>query len=106
MYKYLYPLIGVSIESLSQLILKLHSQTNNIYYLYIGVIGYAIAGLFFAKLLQHYNLGSSNILWHTLHFIILFAISVLYFKEKYSRNDIIGLIFGLLSLYFISNKHH
>ena len=35
MYKYLYPLIGVSIESLSQFILKLHSQTNNIYYLYV-----------------------------------------------------------------------
>ena len=106
MYKYLFPFLGVLIESLSDVILKFYVQSKNVKYLYLGIFGYAVTGLFFAKLLQLHNLATSNILWHVSHFIILSIISVLYFKEKYTKKDVLSIFFGLLSLYFASHKHH
>lgn len=106
MYKYLFPLIGVVIESMSDVLLKSYVQNNNINFLYLGILGYSLTAIFFVKLLKIHNLGTSNMLWHISHFIILFLISVFYFKEKYNKNDMLALMFGALSLYFASHKHH
>ncbi len=106
MNKYIYPIVGVLIECIADVILKFHVKTKNMNYLYLGMIGYALTGYFFAKLLTMHNLGTSNIIWHVVHFIFLTLISILYFKEKYTHKEIIAILFGFLSLYFASHKHH
>tara|TARA_X000000950_G_C13496049_1_gene489787 strand:+ start:78 stop:401 length:324 start_codon:yes stop_codon:yes gene_type:complete len=106
MNRYIYPISGVIIESLADIVLKFYVQTKNYNYLYLGIFGYALTGFFFAKLLTIHNLGTSNIMWHVSHFIFLTLISILYFKEKYTYKELMSILFGFLSLYFASHKHH
>ena len=106
MNRYIYPIIGVIIESLSDIILKFYVETKNYNYLYLGTFGYALTGILFSKLLTMHNLATSNIIWHVSHFIFLTLISILYFKEKYTHKELIAILLGFLSLYFASHKHH
>ena len=106
MYKYLFPFLGVLIETFSDVLLKFYIQSKKTKYLYLGIFGYTLTGLFFVKLLELHNLGTSNVIWHVTHFIFLFIISLLYFKEKYTNKELLGIFFGFLSLYFASHKHH
>jgi|TARA_Y100000992_G_scaffold266360_1_gene204235 multidrug transporter EmrE-like cation transporter len=106
MNKYILPLTGVLIETLSDVVLKFYVKNKKITYLYLGIMGYALTGFFFAKLLTMHKLATSNVIWHVSHFILLLLISVLYFKEKYTYKDGLSIGFGMLSLYFASHKHH
>lgn len=107
MRNYAIPFVGVLIETGADVLLRIYIKNNNFMYLYSGIILYGLSGLFFVNLLRMHNFGTSNILWHITHFFILFFISLFYFKEKYSKKELLGLVFGLLSLYlFSTSKNH
>ena len=53
MYKYLFPLIGVVIESMSDVLLKSYVQNNNINFLYLGILGYSLTAIFLSNYLKY-----------------------------------------------------
>jgi hypothetical protein len=77
----------------------LNKFTNiNNYYLAIGLLMYTLLGFSIYKLLPYGSLIVLNIMWHLVYFIVLFLMGYFIYKEKYTFEKIIGLIFGFISL--------
>jgi drug/metabolite transporter (DMT)-like permease len=77
----------------------LNKFTNiNNYYLAIGLLMYTLLGFSIYKLLPYGSLVTLNIIWHLVYFIVLFLMGYFIYKEKYTFQKIIALIFGFISL--------
>lgn len=106
MYIYIFAFIGTVIESMSDILLKNYTKNEDIIFLMGGLLGYIFTGLMFLQLLKFHNLGTANIIWHVIHFIILFTYSVLFLDEEYNTTELVGIILGLISFYLIGMKNH
>ena len=98
---YVIAFIGTLIESISDIILKEYVTNKKTLYLLIGLIGYILIGFTFMQLLKFNNLGTANIVWHVMHFMILCVVGIFYYNEKYTLKEIIGIILGLMSFYLL-----
>ena len=77
----------------------LNKFTNiNNFYLLIGLLMYTLLGFSIYKLLPYGSLIVLNIIWHLVYFIVLFIMGYIIYKEKYTFEKIIALIFGFISL--------
>ena len=109
---YLYLAMTIFFEISAQYIFKLYhkysanKKINSYYYPYIGVIFYAITGIFAFKLLNYGELGVINIIWHLFHFFFLFFIGYYFLNEKLSTKKIIGSILGLTALFILMSDVH
>ena len=72
----------------------------------VGVIFYAISGFFAYKLLRYGELGVINVIWHLIHFFVLFIVGYLFLNETLSTKKIIGCAFGILSLLILMSDSH
>ena len=82
-------------------------NNNKILIVLIGMVLYAITGFFAYKLLAFGHLGIINIVWHLIHFIVLFSIGYFLFGEKLNLKKIIAIGFGVISiLMFMSDGFH
>jgi drug/metabolite transporter (DMT)-like permease len=83
------------------------SQEFNLF-LIVGIILYSIIGFFVFKILDYGEIIIVNIIWHLLHFIILFLIGYFVFKEKLSFKKIIASIIGMIAIiiFLFDNHHH
>ena len=78
---------------------KIFNISNNIKYIIIACLLYAIQPLFFYKLLQYNNsIGISNISWNITSSLIIILFGIYKFNESYSKKQIIGIILGVISL--------
>tara|TARA_B100002051_G_C16678063_1_gene608182 strand:+ start:363 stop:671 length:309 start_codon:yes stop_codon:yes gene_type:complete len=98
---YIIAFIGTLIQSISDIILKEYVTNKKAIYLIIGLIGYILIGYTFMRLLKFHNLGTANIVWHVMHFMILCLVGIFYYNEKYTLKEIIGIILGLMSFYLL-----
>jgi len=73
------------------------TNINNLY-LGIGLLMYTLLGFSIYKLLSYGSLIVLNIIWHLVYFIVLFIMGYIIYKEKYTFEKIIALIFGFISL--------
>jgi len=73
------------------------TNINNLY-LGVGILMYALLGFSIYKLLPYGSIIVLNIIWHLVYFIILFIMGYIIYKEKYTFEKIIALIFGFISL--------
>ena len=64
----------------------------------IGLLMYTLLGFSIYKLLPYGSIIVLNIIWHLVYFIILFIMGYIIYKEKYTFEKIIALLFGLISL--------
>lgn len=110
MFFYLYTFLAILSEIIAQYLFKLnHLKNTKSLYIIIGVILYAFTGFFAYKLLKYESLAVANVLWHIFHFTVLFIISIFVLKEKMSTQQVIGLFFGVISIFlFITAEgaHH
>jgi multidrug transporter EmrE-like cation transporter len=51
-----------------------------------------------------YGIGITNILWNIVSSIIVLLFGVSYFNEKINKIQVIGIVFGIISLYLIDYK--
>ena len=105
--QYLYKL--VHLNKIPNILNKQNLITNpkNIYII-IGILFYALTGYFAFKLLKYGELVIINIIWHLVHFFILFLIGYFLLNEKLNLKKIIACIFGMISLilFLTELKHH
>jgi len=73
------------------------TNINNLY-LGIGLLMYTLLGFSIYKLLSYGSLIVLNIIWHLVYFIVLFIMGYIIYKEKYTFEKIIALVFGFISL--------
>lgn len=111
MYFYLYTILAIICEITAQYLFKLKNiKCSKLLYVIIGIILYAFTGFFAYKLLKYETLAIANVIWHILHFTIIFIISIYVLNEKLDYQQIIALILGLASIFlFITSKngnHH
>ena len=78
-------------------IIKLFSQFKPLYF-YIAIVCYTLSGYFAYKMLKYEQLIVVNIIWHIIHFIILFIIGFYFFNEKLSNKKLVASFFGLISI--------
>jgi multidrug transporter EmrE-like cation transporter len=72
----------------------------------VGVIFYAISGFFAYKLLRYGELGVINVIWHLIHFFVLFIVGYLFLNETLTIKKIIGSVFGIISLLILMSDTH
>jgi len=101
-YIYLYIIILVilltAIESFSQYNLKLFNKSNSIYYFLIGALSYVIISAMLSYLFGFEKMGIVNNLWNVCSSISIVIIGYLFFKEKLSTVQLIGVILGILGV--------
>jgi drug/metabolite transporter (DMT)-like permease len=102
---YFYLFLTLFCEILAQYLFKiLHKDNNNalknkkIMFIFVGILLYSMTGFFVYKLLNYGHLGLINIMWHVLHFLLLFLISYFLLNERITQTQLVGIIFGMISL--------
>ena len=102
MHVYLYILIFVIlltlIEACSQYNLKLFNKSNNMQYFVIGAIGYVIISAIISYLFGFEKMGIVNNLWNVCSSIFIVIVGYLFFSEKLSTVQIIGVVFGVMGM--------
>ena len=108
-YFFVFILLIIFCEITAQYLFKkaLIIKDTDLFY-YIGILLYLIIGLLAFQLLQYGEIGVINIIWHLLHFLILFLVGYLFLDEKLSFKKTIACILGLISLalFLLEGKHH
>ncbi|ARF09967.1 hypothetical protein Indivirus_6_33 [Indivirus ILV1] len=102
MYVYLYIILLVilltSIESCSQYNLKIFNKSQNIQYFILGSLGYVIISAILSYLFGFEKMGIVNNLWNVFSSISIVLIGYLFFKEKLSTIQTIGVILGVIGI--------
>ena len=105
--QYLFKLVhNKKIYNNSYLSLFNFTNNKNIFLISIGIIFYALTGFFAFKILKYGELGIINIIWHLLHFFILFFIGYFLLGERLNLNKKIGSIFGIIAIIFFMIDGH
>ena len=105
--QYLFKLIhNKKIYNNSYLSLFNFINNKNNFLLIIGIVFYALTGFFAFKILKYGELGVINIIWHLLHFFILFLIGYFVLNERLNLNKKIGCIFGIIAIIFFMIDGH
>jgi|TARA_B110000858_G_scaffold9900_2_gene10308 drug/metabolite transporter (DMT)-like permease len=112
-------IIVVSLEISAQYLFKLDKNKNINFnfnfntgsafrskYIIFGIILYALLGFFVNFMLQFDQLIIVNIIWHLMHFFILFIIGYLYFNEKLTLKKYIGIIFAIIAIILFMSDHN
>ena len=99
MFFYLYTILAIICEISAQYIFKLNHIKSYNPYIFFGILLYALTGFFAYKLLKYENLNVANVIWHIIHFSVLFFISIYVLKEKMVIQQQIGLLFGIISIF-------
>jgi len=105
---YMFVLLSTISEVFAQYLFKIsHKSKLANYYIVFGIILYALTGFFVFSLLKYEHLGVANVIWHLVHFFLLFLVGYLFLGEKLTKKQIIASMFGVLSLFlFMTESHH
>ena len=57
-------------------------------------------------MLQFEQLIIVNIIWHLMHFFILFIIGYFYFNEKLTLKKSIGIVFAIIAIILFMSDHN
>ena len=96
-------LFGLTIGELAaQFLLK--SGIQNKIALVSGIFVYALVGYIYYLGLISNKFGALSISWHVMMAVITMIISVLVFKESYTKKEVFGLALGLISIVLLHHK--
>ncbi len=86
----------------ADVILKRASQTNNYWFVCIGVILYALDALLWFWVYKTAKFSTVGIVYSVFTIVLSVGIGVLYFKEQLGVRELIGIVLGLSSIYLLS----
>lgn len=101
-------IVGMAvIDIIVQYVSKMYHSNNKTSFLLLVLIGYVVMGLLTLQLSKVNKLSVAYMLHLLSHFIVagvIFFISKFLFHEKYSTMELIGLLFGFISMYILTFK--
>jgi hypothetical protein len=104
-YIFLIALI-VLFESIAQFHIKKSRISNNIIFLFVGILAYTIVCLLLKKCYEFETMGITNFVWSILSIVSIILIGLFSFNESVTKYDIIGIGICIIGLYFIFIKDH
>lgn len=94
-----YLLVLLICDSTALTLMKQYSISKNIYTLIIAMLIYGIAiPTLIIKNLQYEGIGIVNLLWNILSTTAMLVIGTLYFKEKITSVQKVGLVLGVCAI--------
>ena len=96
----------VFFEAIAQFCVKKSKANGNNGYLCISVFAYFIVCLLLLRSYSYKTMGVVNLVWSCLSIITIMFIGIVFYHEKLTQYDLIGLAFVLTGLYFVFMKDH
>lgn len=81
------------------------SDTNKyvlVFWLVLGVSVYMLAAIGWFFVMKHIKLGSLGIIYSVASVTFLLGWGILFFNETYSKTEVVGIIFGFISLFLLA----
>lgn len=92
----------ILVESIAEYFINLSKTSNQLYYLYIGMITYVfVAYLFYLFLKLGTSFAVSNTIWQVSNIIILSLVSYFIFKENLTKIQWTGICLAIVSVFLI-----
>lgn len=97
----------VVLETIAHIYLKKSKLAGKKGYIIISVILYSIISFLLIQSYDYDRIGIVNFLWSILSIIIVFLAGFIFYHEKITFNDVMGILFVAVGVYFvfISEKH-
>lgn len=104
--KYLFALLGVTFAVAAQILLKSASLSNSmskkwLIYMIFSAVSYAIAFLFQSFIYKYFSLSKIAPTLSTAIMLFVILAGVWLFNESLQPRQIVGILFGVLSIYLI-----
>ena len=103
MNTYLAYTIGTISAILPVIFIKKYLISKEIIYLLISLICYLFLIMSYLNIFKD-NVSTSYTIIQILQIIIVIISGILFFKESLTKNQILGIILGLVSIYFLIKK--
>jgi uncharacterized membrane protein len=94
-------LIGSFIAILPIILLKKYIKEQNNIYLLVSLLSYLALMRIYIELFNNGEVSKTHGISQVIQLLVVMMISVLFFNESLTKNKIIGLIAGLISIYFL-----
>jgi uncharacterized membrane protein len=99
-------IIGIVMASIDSIVLPMintiHKNNYDMYFMAIPMIIYAMQPLLFKKSLEYGKVAQMNIIWDVLSDIFVTVIAIVFLQEIYSFSQIVGIVFGIISVALLS----
>ena len=96
----------VFFEAVAQLCVKKSKLNGDSKYLCISVFAYFIICLLLLRAYSYKTMGIVNLVWSCLSIITIILIGIIFYHEKITKFDIVGIVFIFIGLYFVFMKDH
>ena len=99
-----YLIIATIIAILPIILIKKYIMNKQIIYLILSLILYFLLLLSYIKLFETEDVSSTYTILQILQILIIISAGLLFFNEPITSNKILGIVFGLLSIYLLNKK--
>lgn len=83
---------------------KMSIITGKSYYIFLTVLGFGIAGYFFALTLKYEDVAIVNVIWIAISIILVALMGHFVFKEHLSFTDVLGMVAVLIGVVLLNLK--
>ena len=83
-------------------LIKGYISTNNYGYLVLAMISYVVLMVSYINMLKYSEVSSIYSFMQIVQLLVAVLISIVFLKETINSNKVIGIILGLLSMYYLS----
>jgi len=102
--KWTFVIVLVLLEVFAEVFLKQYSLNNKYYSLIIGILFYiGIAIILPGLFKKSENITIANTIWQISNVILVTLIGVLFYKDKLTRLQWLGIFLSIISVYLVAN---
>lgn len=83
---------------------KMSIITGKSFYIWLTVLGFGIAGYFFALTLKYEDVAIVNVIWIALSIILVALMGHFFFKEHLTSTDILGMAAVIVGVILLNLK--
>ena len=98
----LWVLLAIVASALPVPLLKYYTQTNDIKWLILAVVSHLILTVSYIHLLGNTNMESVYAFIKIVSILAVAMLSIILFETQVQRHAVLGIVFGCISLYFLS----
>ena len=88
-------------ESFGQSCLKKFYENNQIHFYISAMFFYGIICYLLIQSYKYKGMGMVNVIWRGISKLLVLSTGIIFFNEKITKMDIMGIIFVILGLFFI-----
>ncbi len=94
----------VASETTAQYCIKKCKTTHQWYFLLLAVLMYAFVCIGLYKAYDYKTMGMANLMWSCMSIITIALVGIIYFHEKITFYDLLGVVFVFIGMFLIYMK--